>query len=99
MLKSDISAQIRAKESSLPSPIHHKSESIMPGTSPPITERSVTSVMSNPSGGTPGMGNNPSGGTPGMGNNSSGGTPGMGNNPSGGTPGMGGNPSGGTPGM
>jgi hypothetical protein len=52
-------------------------------------------VMSNASGGTPGMGSNPSGGTPGMGNNPSGGTPGMGNNPSGGTPGMGNNPSGG----
>jgi hypothetical protein len=45
-------------------------------------------MPSNPSGGTPGMGNNPSGGTPGMGNNPSGGTPGMGGNPSGGTPGM-----------
>ena len=51
-------------------------------------------VMSNPSGGTPGTFGNPSGGTPGMGNNPSGGTAGMGNNPSGGTAGMGNNPSG-----
>jgi hypothetical protein len=55
---------------------------------------SQQTVMSNPSGGTPGTFGNPSGGTPGMGNNPSGGTPGMGNNPSGGTPGMGNNPSG-----
>ena len=66
---------------------------------PVLTVFTSISVMSNPSGGTPGMGNNFSGGTPGMGNNPSGGTPGMGNNYSGGTPGMGNNPSGGTPGM
>ena len=33
------------------------------------TTRPTSSQMSNPSGGTPGMGSNPSGGTPGMGNN------------------------------